>query len=205
MYLILHRSWRYAAAAMLAGIRFRSGYGIGSQQKFLNDSVALDPAMKKVHPRESVAAFAAKKGIVVADPHPRITPTADAAAKASRLGDAKKPLIICGVGAADAARRWSPEHFAGMIDRLAAVHPDYQLALCGSPAEAGIGDAIIAALDGKTPHPLRVFDQLSMLLSPCISVRCFISAMQASSIWRLRWVHLRSVSLPVTCRCWTHR
>ena len=70
-----------------------------------------------------------------------------------------------------------------MIDRLAAVHPDYQLALCGSPAEAGIGDAIIAALDGKTPHPLRFLISLSMLLSPCISVRCFISAMiRASSI-----------------------
>ena len=156
---ILHRSWRYAAAAMLAGIRFRSGYGVGNQQKFLNDSVAIGPAMKKAHPRDSVAAFAMKKGVIAADPHPRITPTAAAAEKAIRLGDQKKPLIICGVGAADAARRWSPGHFAGMIDRLAAAHPDYQLALCGSPAEAGIGDAIIAALGGRTPHPLKVFDQ----------------------------------------------
>ena len=156
---ILHRSWRYAAAAMLAGIRFRSGYGIGSQQKFLNDSVALDPAMKKVHPRDSVAAFAARKGIVAADPHPHITPTVAATEKARTLGDQQKPLIICGVGAADAARRWSPENFAGLIDRLAAAHPDYQLALCGSPAEAGIGDAVIKALEGNTPHPLMVFDQ----------------------------------------------
>ena len=156
---ILHRSWRYAAAAMLAGIRFRSGYGVGNQQKFLNDSVAIGPAMKKAHPRDSVAAFAMKKGVIATDPHPRITPTAAAAEKAIRLGDQKKPLIICGVGAADAARRWSPGHFAGMIDRLAAAHPDYQVALCGSPAEAGIGDAIIAALGGKTPHPLKVFDQ----------------------------------------------
>ena len=156
---ILHRSWRYAAAALLARIRFRSGYGIGHQQKFLNDSSALDPSMKKAHPRDSVAAFAAGKGISPRDTHPRITPPEHLRRQADSLVDPGRPLIICGVGAADAERRWGPQRFAGLIDRLARDHPDHSIALCGSPAEAAIGAAVGAALSKETPPPLMVFDQ----------------------------------------------
>lgn len=156
---ILHRSWRYAAAAMLAGIRYRSGYGTGSQQKFLNDSTPLDQAMKKAHPRDSVAAFLAQKGISVADPNPRISPGRNIVEKAQGLIDPGRKLIICGVGAADQERRWSPHRFAGMIDVLSRQHPEYRIALCGSPQEAGIGKAIYANLGPDTPPPLMVFDQ----------------------------------------------
>ena len=156
---VLHRSWRYAAAAWLAGIRYRSGYGTGNQQWFLNDSMPLDKAMKKAHPRVSVNAFLLRKGIAPDDTHPRMTPLPDAVVRAAEIVPQSSPLIICGVGAADAIRRWSPERFADLVDRLSISHPDHVVALCGSPAEAEIGSAIINALSPETKPPVMVFDQ----------------------------------------------
>ncbi|XDZ65103.1 glycosyltransferase family 9 protein [Alphaproteobacteria bacterium LSUCC0684] len=156
---ILHRSWRYGAAAWLAGIPERSGYGLGKQRWFLNKGEGLDDSFRGAHPRASASAFFAEQGMVLTDTHPRIVPVDAAIARASRILEGAGPLIIFGVGAADAPRRWSPLHFAALLDKLARRYPGYSFALCGSPAEAGIGDEICAALSSATPSPMMVFDQ----------------------------------------------
>jgi len=156
---ILHRSWRYGAAAWLAGIPERSGYGLGKQRWFLNKGNGLDGSLWQAHPRVSAAAFFAEKGIMPSDTHPRIIPREVAIARAARILEGAGPLIIFGVGAADAPRRWSPLHFATLLDDLARRYPGYSFALCGSPAEASIGDEICAALSFTTPSPMMVFDQ----------------------------------------------
>jgi len=156
---ILHRSWRYAAAAWLAGIRRRSGYGLGRQRWFLNDGNGLDPALRRAHPRDAARAFFAEKGISPGDTHPRITPAATAIAAAARLIEDTAPLIIFGVGAADVVRRWSPRHFAALLDQFSLRLPGYRIALCGSSSEAGIGAEVAAARASSTPPPLLIFDQ----------------------------------------------
>jgi heptosyltransferase-2 len=156
---ILHRSWRYAAAAWLAGIPARSGYGLGKQRWFLNRNIGLDALYRRAHPRYAASAFFAEKGITPKDTHPKIIPDAAASSRAAELLKKAGPLIIFGVGAADAPRRWSPHHFASLIDRLNTRCPEMTFALCGSPVESDIGDEICKALKPSTPKPMMVFDQ----------------------------------------------
>ena len=155
---ILHKSWRYAAAALLAGIPKRAGYGFGKQRYGLNHGTPLSAELKRAHPRVSVAAFCAQFGITPEDDQPRITPDADSR-KAARALAPSAPFVIMGVGAADAIRRWSPARFAGLITRLHGSHPGVRVVLCGSPQEAAIGDAVAAALPQEVTPPQLVFNE----------------------------------------------
>lgn len=166
---ILHRSWRYGLAALIAGIPLRSGYGLGKQRYFLNGNQGLPKALKGAHPRDAVTHFCAEKGITPEDDHPQIKVSDDEVRAARSLfpdhrsSDHRPPdhcfLVICGVGAADVERQWNPKRFAGLIDRLSQTHPDVRVALCGSPAEKPIGEAVLAALSSGTTLPMMVFDQ----------------------------------------------
>ena len=156
---ILHRSWRYGAAALLAGIAKRSGYGLGKQSKYLNDDRQLPPSLKSKHPREAVAYFTDQRGIVPKNDQPKIKLTAAEIKAAKTFIANDKPFIICGVGAADIERQWSPERFAGLIKRLGKTHPELQILLCGSPAEERLGQAVQSLLDDTTSKPKMVFDQ----------------------------------------------
>ena len=156
---ILHRSWRYGLAVWLAGIRQRSGYGLGTQSLFLNRFGGLPKSLEGAHPRKSVAYFAERLGIHVEDTHPHIQVTEKELAEKTKLVGDDSPLVILGVGAADAERRWSPDRFAKLLDLLAETHGGHRYALCGSPDEASIGKAIVKAIGKDTPPPLMVFDQ----------------------------------------------
>ena len=155
---ILHKSWRYAVAAMLAGIPRRAGYGFGKQKYALNHGQPLSSDLKKAHPRETVMAFAAQFGISPSNSHPIITPDAASRKAAAALVPSGR-YIVMGVGAADAIRRWSPARFAELIAKLRASHPQVEVVICGSPAEAVIGDAIMAALPEGVRPPQLMFDQ----------------------------------------------
>lgn len=156
---ILHRSWRYGAAAKLAGIPVRSGYGLGRQEMFLTDERVLSRNLKGSHPRDAVSAFAEARGLAPEDTHPRINLSPAEIKAAAALMPSGRQLVILGVGAADAIRRWAPEKFAELLMLLQQSHPQYRFGLCGSPAEAPLGEAVLAALDASVEPPLLIFDQ----------------------------------------------
>jgi heptosyltransferase-2 len=155
---ILHKSWRYVAAALLAGIPRRAGYGFGKQKYALNLGIPLPKHFSTAHPRETVAVFCDQFGLRPDDLHPKITPDQSSRKKAKTLVP-DTPFIVMGVGAADAIRCWSPQRFAGLIHRLHRSHPDVLVVLCGSHAEASIGDAILAALPQQVAPPQLMFNQ----------------------------------------------
>ncbi len=155
---ILHKSWRYAVAAFFAGIKRRAGYGFGKQRFALNIKAPLDQQLKKAHPRDTASAFCAQFGINPKDKHPRITPD-NAMRETAKACTPSLPYIVMGVGAADEIRRWSPSRFAGLIAKLHAAYPHIGIVLCGSPAEASIGDAIVDALPDGVAPPHLMFDQ----------------------------------------------
>ena len=156
---ILHRSWRYGAATWLAGISQRSGYGLGAQARFLNRYKGLPAELEGAHPRDAVAYFAENMGFHVEDTHPSIEVAAAEVAEAKKLVKDRSQLVVMGVGAADAERRWSPQRFAELLDLLAESHRDVRFALCGSPDEATIGKSVADAIGKDTPPPLLIFDQ----------------------------------------------
>ena len=156
---ILHRSWRYGAATWLAGIPQRSGYGLGAQTRFLNRFKGLPKEFEGAHPRRAVECFAENLGFRVEDTHPRINVSAAEVAEAKQLVKDPSPLVVMGVGAADAERRWSPQRFAELLDLLAESNRGVLFALCGSSAEASLGQAVADAIVKDTLPPQQIFDQ----------------------------------------------
>lgn len=155
---VLHKSWRYAVAALLAGIPKRAGYGFGKQRYALNHKKPLPLTMKKSHPRETVAAFLAQFNIIAEDTNPHITPNEESRKMAQSLVPST-PFIIMGIGAADAIRRWSPKRFASLITRLHQSHPKVKIMLCGSPLEAPLGYQVLSHLEDGVTAPQLMFDQ----------------------------------------------
>jgi heptosyltransferase-2 len=156
---ILHRSWRYAAAAWLARIKGRFGFGLGKQEWFLSQPSPLSRQMRGIHPREAVARLMAERGVTPADTHPRLAATDEQLAAAKAILPDHKPVIMMGVGCTGEERRWSPEHFAAVIKGITSDFPHLHIVLCGSPNERIIADRIIDCLGEASPQVQLIFDQ----------------------------------------------
>ncbi len=156
---ILHRSWRYAAAAWLARIKGRFGFGLGKQEWFLSQASSLSRQMRGIHPREAVSRLMAERGISPEDTHPRLMATDEQLASAKAILPDDKSIIMMGVGCTGEERRWSPEYFAEVITWITKEFPHLHIVLCGSPNERVIGDQIMEQL-GEAPSQVQlVFDQ----------------------------------------------
>lgn len=96
---ILHRSWRYAAAARLAGIPRRFSY---------RDLPKTD---RKLPPGDRASLLLRGHGIEV-DPTPRMSPSEEAGGEAARLyGDLPRPWLGLGIGASEPFKRWPEDNF----------------------------------------------------------------------------------------------
>ncbi|MBT6257937.1 MAG: glycosyltransferase family 9 protein [Alphaproteobacteria bacterium] len=156
---ILHRSWRYAAAAYLAGIKSRWGFGMGKQEWFLSQKATLPKQKRGAHPREAVSRLMANREIVPSDIHPRLTATNDQLALAKAMLPDHKSVVVMGVGCTGEDRRWSPENFAVVIRWITSHFPHIHIVLCGSPNERVIGDRIVENLGQTLPQVQLIFDQ----------------------------------------------
>ena len=156
---ILHRSWRYAAAAWMARIRGRFGFGLGKQEWFLSQASILSRQMRGIHPREAVARLMAERGIIPADTHPRLAATEEQLVIAKSILPDHKPVVMMGVGCTGEERRWSPEHFSVLIKQITSHFPHLHIVLCGSPDERIIGDRIMSFLSKTSAQVQLIFDQ----------------------------------------------
>lgn len=156
---ILHRSWRYAFGAFMAGIKCRLGFGIGKQKWFLSKTSPLSDQMRGIHPREAVSRIMNEEGIFPDDTHPHLSATDEYLAQARAILPKHKSVIIMGVGCTGEERRWSPANFAVVVDWITTHFPDLHIVLCGSPDERVIGDQIIECLGGALPQIQLLFDQ----------------------------------------------
>lgn len=99
---ILHRSWRYAAAARLAGIRTRIGYR------------ALPDIERTDHPADKASLLLRAWGIEF-DPTPHVTPSDSARKEVERLyGDLPRPWLTLGIGASEPFKRWPEESYSAL-------------------------------------------------------------------------------------------
>ena len=156
---ILHRSWRYAAAAWLARIKGRFGFGLGKQEWFLSAASPLSRQMRGIHPREAVSRLMTDRGISPVDTHPHLAATDEQLAAAKAVLPHRKSVIMMGVGCTGKERRWAPEHFATVIRWIVTHFPHLHIVLCGSPDERVIGDRIMDHLGEAPPQVQLVFDQ----------------------------------------------
>ncbi|MDF1792076.1 MAG: glycosyltransferase family 9 protein [Thalassobaculaceae bacterium] len=133
---ILHRSWRYAAAARLAGIPTRIGYRV------------LPDGGRDLHQAEKATTLLRAHGIQV-DPTPRLTPPATAKKEVTRLyGDLPRPWLVLGIGASEPFKRWPEANFSALA-RAFTDRTGGSVILIGGTAEKESAERILQNARGN--------------------------------------------------------
>ena len=176
---VLHRSWRYAGAAMLAGIKVRFGWGHGKQRFFLTAPSPLPKDKRRLHLRESMPLMMAALGVFPKDTHPRLAANPDQLRQAKALLPPKKPVIMMGVGSSwrhKDKRRWDAKHFAEVVRWMIEHYPQTHIVLCGSgEEEQAIGEEVLNHLGMHLPQVQLIFDQpLGVVIGLCQCARLYI-------------------------------
>jgi heptosyltransferase II len=122
--ILLQNAIEAAIIARLAGIPLRVGYNSDGRGALLTHSVRRTPEIRRVHQIDYYLAMVAAVGCLAADRDVRLSPGSDYAATAERLLtqyglEPNRPLIGIAPGAAyGPAKKWFPERFAAVADRL---------------------------------------------------------------------------------------
>jgi lipopolysaccharide heptosyltransferase II len=117
--ILLHHSDRLAAAAWMAGIPDRRGYGWGPQRWFLNTGPFLPNDVKGLHQHTRATRYLAASGIPLASAEPSISvPQATLDEAMDRLGPTDGPYVALGIGSSEPLRQWGIERFTHLIAAL---------------------------------------------------------------------------------------
>ena len=145
---LLHHGRTLAFAALCAGVRQRSGYGIGLQRAFLNRGPYLAADSLRLHPFERASAWLAAAGIELAESEPRVAIAPDSLAKARLfLGEGAEPVAI-GIGSSEPFKQWGAARFAELAEKL--IEAGWtRLVLIGGKPERPLAEDICARLGAK--------------------------------------------------------
>jgi heptosyltransferase-2 len=139
---LLHHSFTLAAAARLACIPRRAGYGYGAQRWLLNCGPLMSRRMLLHHQFQRATAWLRATGIAMADDEPLLM-IADAARQVAvvRLAGVTRPFVAIGIGASEPSRQWGAAGFAALADGLRAAGWG-SLVLLGGPTEVTLAAEI---------------------------------------------------------------
>jgi heptosyltransferase-2 len=146
--ILLHHSTLLAAAAWMAGIPDRRGYGWRWQRRFLNTGPFLPRAVARLHQHTRATRYLALAGIPLPSAEPRLTVPDGAAAQARRrLGDQQSAFVAIGIGSSEVLRQWGADRFAALALALSGAGWP-MLVLLGGPEDAEAAATIAASLAG---------------------------------------------------------
>jgi heptosyltransferase-2 len=116
---LLHHSDRIAAAAWMAGIPDRRGYGWGRQRWFLNTGPFLPADVKALHQHTRATRYLQAAAIPLPSAEPTLTVPPQTLVEAMvRLGDTAGGFVAIGVGSSERLRQWGRERFAELAVAL---------------------------------------------------------------------------------------
>jgi heptosyltransferase-2 len=116
---LLHHSDLLAAAAWLAGIPDRRGYGWGWQRWLLNTGPFLPRNVKQLHQHTRATRYLEAAGIPLPSAEPSLTVSPTRLAEAmGRLCDTAGGFVAIGIGSSEALRQWGTERFSELADAL---------------------------------------------------------------------------------------
>jgi heptosyltransferase II len=168
--ILLHHSDRLAAAAWIAGIPDRRGYGWGRQRWFLNTGPFLPHETKNLHQHTRATRYLQCAGIPLPSAEPTLTvPSAMLAEAMLRLNDpsgggdmhdgrdppaeliASGRFVAIGIGSSEMLRQWGTEHFGTLAQALLdAGWPT--LVLIGGREDLAMATTILSALGNRSPQ-----------------------------------------------------
>lgn len=138
--LLLPNSFRSAMGARISGVPVRIGYDRDGRHALLTHQLApgkTDQPVPMVDYYAKLACFAL--GIDSIDLRLELATTAEEEAAANQLlKDVATPLVVMNPGANRADKRWPPDRFAAVAERLRAWRPDLAILITGSPAEMDV-------------------------------------------------------------------
>ena len=166
--ILLQNAVEAAFLAALAGIPRRAGYRSDGRGLLLSHGVVVGAAEKSLHHTDYYLRMLAGVGIV-GDAGPlQLACTAEEIAEAqARLGEGEWLAVNPGA-AYGSAKRWIPQRFAEVADRLAEAH-GLRVLLTGGPGEVEIGRDIEKAM---THPPLNLIGQTKVREMMALLSRC---------------------------------
>ncbi len=143
---LLHHSDRLAAAAWLAGIPDRRGYGFGRQRWFLNTGPFLPSTVKRLHQHTRATLYLAAAGVPLASAEPALTDPPQAGSRAAgRIGASGGRYVAIGIGSTEVLRQWGTERFSALAASL--LDSGWQtLVLIGGTEDSAAAATIMHAL-----------------------------------------------------------
>jgi heptosyltransferase-2 len=152
---LLQNAFEAAAITALAGIPHRYGYATDGRAFLLTHRVPLTPKIRRKHQVEYYLELLRPVGIPVEPTAPTLwtTPGEDAAAgELLQAFGVRTDQVVIGLNPGSvygSAKRWLPERFARVADRLAAEHEACVL-IFGGKGEEQLGTAIAAMMTAPT-------------------------------------------------------
>jgi len=142
---LLQNAFEAALMAALAGIPLRAGYGSDGRGLLLTHAVAVGEAQRRLHHTRYYLQMLEALGIAGGDGALRLACTEEELARARALLGSADVVVINPGAAYGSAKRWLPERFAEVGNRL---HAEFgvRVVLTGGPGETEIGDDIAAAM-----------------------------------------------------------
>jgi heptosyltransferase-2 len=148
--IMLHHSDTIAAAARLAGIADRRGYGFGLQRLFLNQGPFLPREVAGLHQHTRATRYLRAAGIPLASEEPSLNVAAAARSEArARLGGLQVPFVAVGIASSEVIKQWGTVRFAELAGAL--LDRGWRgVVLVGGPDEARSAAAIMEALGERS-------------------------------------------------------
>jgi heptosyltransferase-2 len=143
--ILLQNAAEAAVMAFLAGVPRRAGFGTDGRRLLLTHAVAVGEAERRLHHTRYYLRMLEGLGIRGGDGSLRLACTDDELGWARQLLGEGMSVAINPGAAYGSAKRWYPERFAEVGNRLAAEY-GARIVLTGGPAEMEIGRDIAAAM-----------------------------------------------------------
>jgi len=142
---LLQNAIEAAFVALLAGIPRRVGYGTDGRSLLLTHAVTVGEAQRRLHHTRYYLKMLEALGVHGGDGLLRLACTDEELFRAGALLGEGFPVAINPGAAYGSAKRWLPERFAEVGNRL---HAEYgaRIVLTGGPGEMQIGEDIAAAM-----------------------------------------------------------
>jgi heptosyltransferase-2 len=166
--ILLQNAIEAALMVFIAGIPRRAGYDTDGRGLLLTHGVRVGDEERRLHHTRYYLRMLEALGIGGGDGSLRLFCTDDELDWAREQLGSGRAIAVNPGAAYGSAKRWYPERFAAVADRLASEY-DARIILTGGPAEAEIGRDIAAAMKEA---PLNLIGrttvrQLMALLSRC--------------------------------------
>lgn len=155
-FIMLHHSHTIAAAALLAGIPDRRGYGWGAQRWLLSGGPYLPKELARLNPNARATRFLEAARIALPSAEPRLQVRQAAFAEASDLLTAlPRPFIALGIGSSEPSRQFGAARHAALAAALlqagwAAV------VLIGGPGDRALAEQVVEMVGGMSGRTIPV-------------------------------------------------